>query len=130
MSTYAFGHIQGGHARALALISKSRPRTPHARLVFVGDPRQLPPIGAGRPFADLLNDVRPDVFDEQARVGPSYVALRVPLPRAAEHAPGAQTTAAGPRAPLASSARSGAGARARRAGGARASGWRPASGPG
>ena len=25
-----------------------------ARLIFVGDPRQLPPIGAGRPFVDLI----------------------------------------------------------------------------
>jgi len=24
------------------------------RLIFVGDPRQLPPIGAGRPFVDLM----------------------------------------------------------------------------
>lgn len=26
-----------------------------ARLIFVGDPRQLPPIGAGRPFVDLIS---------------------------------------------------------------------------
>ena len=29
---------------------------PHAeRIIFVGDPNQLPPIGAGRPFVDLIN---------------------------------------------------------------------------
>jgi ATP-dependent exoDNAse (exonuclease V) alpha subunit len=30
------------------------------RLVLVGDPRQLPPIGAGRPFVDLEQSRRPD----------------------------------------------------------------------
>lgn len=30
--------------------------TPHAeRIIFTGDPNQLPPIGAGRPFVDLIN---------------------------------------------------------------------------
>jgi hypothetical protein len=48
------------------------------RLVFVGDPRQLPPIGPGRPFVDLVNELRPDLFDGTVRVGPSYVELRVP----------------------------------------------------
>lgn len=28
---------------------------PNCRVVFVGDPQQLPPIGAGRPFVDLIN---------------------------------------------------------------------------
>lgn len=28
------------------------------RIIFVGDPNQLPPIGAGRPFVDLVNLVR------------------------------------------------------------------------
>jgi DNA-binding NarL/FixJ family response regulator len=31
------------------------------RLILVGDPRQLPPIGAGRPFVDLVARLRPDV---------------------------------------------------------------------
>lgn len=48
------------------------------RLVFVGDPRQLPPIGAGRPFVDLVNLLRPDAFPGTVRVGPGYVELRVP----------------------------------------------------
>ena len=36
------------------------------RIIFVGDPNQLPPIGAGRPFVDLVDllrlDLRPGVF--------------------------------------------------------------------
>jgi hypothetical protein len=48
------------------------------RLVFVGDPRQLPPIGAGRPFVDLVGELRPDTFTGLERVGPCYVELRVP----------------------------------------------------
>ena len=47
------------------------------RLVLVGDPRQLPPIGAGRPFVDLVNHLHPGSFDTTARVGPSYVELTV-----------------------------------------------------
>ena len=31
------------------------------RIIFVGDPNQLPPIGAGRPFVDLVNLLREDV---------------------------------------------------------------------
>jgi len=45
---------------------------------FVGDPRQLSPIGPGRPFVDLVNELHPDDFAVPARVGPSYVELRVP----------------------------------------------------
>ena len=29
------------------------------RLVLVGDPRQLPPIGAGRPFVDICRKLAP-----------------------------------------------------------------------
>lgn len=47
------------------------------RLVLVGDTRQLPPIGAGRPFVDLVNRLRPASFDGPARVGPGYVELTV-----------------------------------------------------
>ena len=28
------------------------------RLILVGDPRQLPPIGAGRPFVDIVQHVK------------------------------------------------------------------------
>lgn len=71
------------------------------RLVFVGDPRPLPPIGAGRPLVDLVNELRPDVFAGQVRVGHSYVELRVPRRQVAEASTGAQDTVAGGRADLA-----------------------------
>ncbi len=47
------------------------------RLVLVGDPRQLPPIGAGRPFVDTVEWLRPDSFDGDVRVAPGYVELTV-----------------------------------------------------
>lgn len=30
------------------------------RFIFVGDPAQLPPIGAGRPFVDIINKLKPE----------------------------------------------------------------------
>lgn len=48
------------------------------RLILVGDPRQLPPIGAGRPFVDLVNKLRPEGFGDWVRVAPGYVELQVP----------------------------------------------------
>jgi hypothetical protein len=49
------------------------------RLILVGDPRQLPPIGAGRPFVDIVQHLRtqcgPLGFP---RVGPSYAELIIP----------------------------------------------------
>lgn len=48
------------------------------RLVLVGDPRQLPPIGSGRPFVDLVAKLRPAEATGQVRVGPGYVELQVP----------------------------------------------------
>lgn len=48
------------------------------RLILVGDPRQLPPIGAGRTFVDLVNEVRPDAFADWIRVAPGFVELQVP----------------------------------------------------
>jgi hypothetical protein len=47
------------------------------RLVLVGDPRQLPPIGAGRPFVDLVEYLRPDSFESLERVGPGYIELQI-----------------------------------------------------
>ena len=29
------------------------------RFILVGDPRQLPPIGAGRPFVDIVEQLKP-----------------------------------------------------------------------
>lgn len=49
------------------------------RYVLVGDPRQLPPIGAGRPFVDIVNEVAPadvDVIFPKCR--PGYAELTVP----------------------------------------------------
>lgn len=49
------------------------------RLILVGDPRQLPPIGAGRPFADVVARLRPDDIEERfPRVGAGYAELTVP----------------------------------------------------
>lgn len=49
------------------------------RLILVGDPRQLPPIGPGRPFADIVAHLQPDDVDEQfPRVGAGYAELTVP----------------------------------------------------
>lgn len=48
------------------------------RYIFVGDPAQLPPIGAGRPFVDLIAKLRPEnreaIFP---RVGRSYAELTI-----------------------------------------------------
>ncbi|MGP8281613.1 MAG: AAA family ATPase, partial [Desulfomonilaceae bacterium] len=50
------------------------------RLILVGDPRQLPPIGEGRPFVDIVNKLSPEnmatIFP---KVGPSYAELTVPV---------------------------------------------------
>ena len=47
------------------------------RLILVGDHRQLPPIGAGRPFVDIVEWLRPDTFTNAIRVAPGYVELTV-----------------------------------------------------
>ena len=51
---------------------------PVKRYIFVGDPAQLPPIGAGRPFVDLIAKLRPEnreaIFP---RVGTSYAELTI-----------------------------------------------------
>jgi hypothetical protein len=70
------------------------------RLIFVGDPCQLPPIGPGRPFVDLVNDLRPDEFAGPERVGPSYIELRVPRRQLPGEAKSAAGTVAGQRADL------------------------------
>ncbi len=49
------------------------------RLIFVGDPRQLPPIGAGRPFVDVVKKLSPaDIEARFPRVGTCYAELTVP----------------------------------------------------
>jgi hypothetical protein len=47
------------------------------RLILVGDPRQLPPIGAGRPFVDIVEHLRQNLRSGFPRVGPSYAELTV-----------------------------------------------------
>lgn len=48
------------------------------RFILIGDPSQLPPIGAGKPFVDIVNELRPlnanSVFP---RVGAGYAELTV-----------------------------------------------------
>ena len=47
------------------------------RLILVGDPRQLPPIGAGRPFVDIVEFLKDNVDAEFPKVGPSYAELTI-----------------------------------------------------
>lgn len=49
------------------------------RYVLVGDPRQLPPIGAGRPFVDIVRQLAPaDVDARFPRSGLGYAELTIP----------------------------------------------------
>jgi hypothetical protein len=49
------------------------------RLVLVGDPRQLPPIGAGRPFVDIVRRLAPDdIAARMPRCAPGYAELTIP----------------------------------------------------
>lgn len=51
-----------------------------ARLILVGDPRQLPPIGAGRPYVDIVEYLKPgNVESLFPRVAPSYAELTVTM---------------------------------------------------
>jgi hypothetical protein len=50
------------------------------RLILVGDPRQLPPIGAGRPFLDIVTRLAPKDIETKEpgkRVGPGYAELTI-----------------------------------------------------
>lgn len=50
---------------------------PPDRLILVGDPRQLPPIGAGRPFVDLERAARENHGGEWPHVAPGWAELTV-----------------------------------------------------
>lgn len=51
----------------------------HKRLILIGDPRQLPPIGSGRPFADIVNHLAPgDLEGMFPRTGKGYAELTIP----------------------------------------------------
>jgi len=55
------------------------------RLIFIGDPRQLPPIGAGRPFVDIVKHLAPEGVSEKfPRVGPGYAELTIRRRQAGE----------------------------------------------
>ncbi|MCY4532205.1 MAG: AAA family ATPase [Gammaproteobacteria bacterium] len=55
------------------------------RLILIGDPRQLPPIGAGRPFVDIVKHLAPEgVTEKFPRVGPGYAELTVRRRQAGE----------------------------------------------
>ena len=46
------------------------------RLILVGDYRQLPPIGTGRPFVDIIDRLKPEIFnDPEILAGPAYAEL-------------------------------------------------------
>ena len=48
------------------------------RLVLVGDSRQLPPIGAGRPFMDIVRELEPENVETLSpRCGPGYGELTI-----------------------------------------------------
>ena len=55
------------------------------RLILIGDPRQLPPIGAGRPFVDIVKRLAPEgVTEKFPRVGPGYAELTIRRRQAGE----------------------------------------------
>lgn len=55
------------------------------RLVLVGDPRQLPPIGAGRPYVDIVENLKPDNVDCMSpRITPGYAELTVTMRQQSE----------------------------------------------
>ena len=47
------------------------------RLVLVGDPKQLPPIGSGRPFYDIVKRLEPDHIQD-LKIARGYAELTIP----------------------------------------------------
>ena len=51
----------------------------HKRLILIGDPHQLPPIGSGRPFADIVRQFAPENVDSIfPKIGKGYAELTIP----------------------------------------------------
>ncbi|MCA9129482.1 MAG: AAA family ATPase, partial [Planctomycetales bacterium] len=49
------------------------------RLILVGDSRQLPPIGAGRPFVDIIRKLAPEKIEQTfPKIAQGYVELTIP----------------------------------------------------
>ena len=52
----------------------------YKRLILVGDRYQLPPIGTGRPFVDIISHLKPKNIDDEdifPKVGPYYDELTI-----------------------------------------------------
>jgi hypothetical protein len=48
------------------------------RLILIGDFRQLPPIGSGRPFVDIVRHLVPEgIVEKFPRVAPGYAELTI-----------------------------------------------------
>ena len=47
------------------------------RLILVGDPRQLPPIGAGRPFVDIVRYLNDDPASSASTASAGYAELKI-----------------------------------------------------
>lgn len=56
------------------------------RFILVGDPSQLPPIGAGRPFVDLVTALRPANAGAAPRVAAGYAELTIRMRQGGEDA--------------------------------------------
>jgi len=55
------------------------------RLVLVGDPKQLPPIGAGRPYVDIVNFLKPaNIESLRTRIAGCFAELTVTMRQGAE----------------------------------------------
>lgn len=55
------------------------------RLILIGDPKQLPPIGTGRPFVDIVRHLSPDgVTGMFPRIGRGYAELTIRRRQAGE----------------------------------------------
>ena len=66
------------------------------RLILVGDPRQLPPIGAGRPFVDVVRHLNDDNAVVAGKAPPGYAELKI-VRRQTEQSVAAGEPPAGPR---------------------------------